>query len=154
MQILWSVLAVATFGLLVACAAALTYCRRRRKAMKSESRMQQRSQQQQPPIIKQYDVPEAKIDGPLFLLHFPEGPNKAFEAANAALREFLACVKGSVSFGSGSLVYDMSDPDNDEKISEDPEGWVLDALSHPKVQVSLCSLLWRSIITVECRQTR
>ena len=142
MQILWSVLAVATFGLLVAVAAALTYCRRRRKAMKSESRM--RSQQQQPPIIKQYNVPEeAKKDGqappppPLFLLHFPEG-NKAFEAANAALREFLACVKESVS--GGSLVYDMSDPDNDEKISEDPEGWVLDALSHPKVQVSCANL--------------
>ena len=116
--------------------------------MKSESRMQQRrSQQQQPPIIKQYNVPpeEAKKDGlapppPLFLLHFPEG-NKAFEAANAALREFLACVKESVSGGpGGSLVYDMSDPDNDEKISEDPEGWVLDALSHPKVQVSCANL--------------
>ena len=93
-----------------------------------------------------------KKDGspPLFLLHFPE--NKAFEAANQALREFLACVKESVSSSGGSLVYDMSDPDNDENISVDPEGWVLDALSHPKVQVSLF-FPWRSI-TVECKSIR
>ena len=32
-------------------------------------------------------------------------------------------------------VYDMSDPDFDERISTDPEGWVLDALSLPDVRV-------------------
>ena len=45
-----------------------------------------------------------------------------------ALREFLSTVKASV--------FDLSDPENDERISQDPEGWVMDVLSHPHVQVS------------------
>ena len=36
---------------------------------------------------------------------------------------------------SDDIVYDMSDPDFDERISTDPEGWVLDALSLPDVRV-------------------
>ena len=38
---------------------------------------------------------------------------------------------------SDDTVYDMSDPDFDERISTDPEGWVLGALSLPDVRVIL-----------------
>lgn len=61
----------------------------------------------------------------IFLLHFPE--SKKFEDTCGDLRNYLN--------GNGCRVFDLSDPQNDERISEDPEGWVTGVLCKQDVQV-------------------
>ena len=131
-NVMWATLSFLICALVAASAFAFYYCRRH-KAHQDYSSVAKMNgdyhgnapilKKGAPPIL--YMLP-GQSPGDTMILQFPE--SKKFEDATGALRDYL-------SDGLGCRVFDLSDPENDERISEDPEGWVLDILGRSNIQI-------------------
>ena len=134
-KVMWGVLTCLVFALVLAIGFGVVYCKRQKtlrlryiNAKRADDLMMDDS-----PILKNKGFATTLFShhllcqppGDVFFLHFPE--TKEFEQANEILREYMS------SFGC--RVSDLSDPQHDERISEDPEGWVMSVMNRHDVRI-------------------